>query len=438
MGSKHRRKRVTPQRRRDRGGNVFEGRPAGARPGTGEHAAGGDRFAGLDDRAIARNVVAEAGGQLQRTPAIAGPAARSVAAYFQRIDGDVLVATIEEWLGYIVGSVVGCGWTPTDLGEIVARRCSGGQLPLLAALLTAETARHSDDLVAPQWIAELEHLPTPEEPELRSLASLERAFVLAAVLIGLPTIEQTIPPPGSRQHSPSRVDDTSSSKHLTRVRALLAKAESTDSVEEAEALSAKAQELISSHALGRLLEEPVAGHSEVVARRLWIDTPYVRAKSSLVHQVAETNRCRAVFTERLEFMTVIGEHRDLDAVELMTASLLVQAQTAMLAHGSQFDRGGTSRTRSFRQSFLVAYAARIGERLHAASEEAVAETGKEKALVPVLRRHAEHVDAARDEMFPQLRKGRGTSITNGEGWAAGTAAADLASLSAHKNVTAQR
>lgn len=54
---------------------------------------------------------------------------------------------------------------------------------------------------------------------------------------------------------------------------------------------------------------------------------------------------------------------DLDAVELLFTSLLVQATTAMLAAGSRQDAHGRSRTRSFRQSFLAAYAQRIGERL---------------------------------------------------------------------------
>ena len=46
---------------------------------------------------------------------------------------------------------------------------------------------------------------------------------------------------------------------------------------------------------------------------------------------------------------------DLAAVELLFTSLLVQAQTALMrAPGS---------SRSYRSSFLFAYAARIGERL---------------------------------------------------------------------------
>ena len=46
-----------------------------------------------------------------------------------------------------------------------------------------------------------------------------------------------------------RMTTSDSSRHLERVRALLAKAESTEFVEEAAALSAKAYELIATHAI---------------------------------------------------------------------------------------------------------------------------------------------------------------------------------------------
>src|SRR5438552_3000516 len=67
---------------------------------------------------------------------------------------------------------------------------------------------------------------------------------------------------------------------------------------------------------------------------------------------------------------------DLDAVELLFTSLLVQANAAMIRAGGKKDEYGRSRTRSFRQSFLVPYAIRIGERLAEATghaeQEAVA------------------------------------------------------------------
>lgn len=147
----------------------------------------------------------------------------------------------------------------------------------------------------------------------------------------------------------------------------------------------------------------------------------------LVTAVADANRCRSIFTEALGFCTVVGNPDDLAAVEVLVTSLLVQANTAMLRCGAQTDGRGTSRTRSFRQSFLTAYAHRIGERLSEATAEAAQSTGRSAELVPVLRGRAEEVAAACAELFPEL-VAKQASIGNLHGWAAGRAAADAARL----------
>src|SRR5258708_5644122 len=129
---------------------------------------------------------------------------------------------------------------------------------------------------------------------------------------------------------------------------------------------------------------------------------------------------------------VVGFPSALDAVELLFTSLLVQANTAMLREGAKKDAYGRSRTRAFRQSFLVAYAYRIGVRLsqatvHAEQEAAAAVPAKD--LVPVLKERHEAVDHAVDEMFGDgLVDDRGSRATDEEGWASGLAAADMAPL----------
>jgi hypothetical protein len=60
----------------------------------------------------------------------------------------------------------------------------------------------------------------------------------------------------------------------------------------------------------------------------------------------------------------------------------------MLRAGAKRDAYGRSRTRAFRQSFLIAYVTRIGERLsqateHAEQQAATASSGQD--LLPVLR-----------------------------------------------------
>ena len=95
--------------------------------------------------------------------------------------------------------------------------------------------------------------------------------------------------------------------------------------------------------------------------------------------VAQANRCRVVWSKELGLVTVIGFPADLDAIELLFTSLLVQANSAMLRAGAKRDAHGRSRTRAFRQSFLVSYAIRIGERLSEASGQAEQQAAAEQA-----------------------------------------------------------
>jgi hypothetical protein len=137
-----------------------------------------------------------------------------------------------------------------------------------------------------------------------------------------------------------------------------------------------------------------------------------------------------VWSKDFGFSTVFGFDTDLEFVEVLYTSLLVQASAAMNAAGSQVDRYGRSRTRSFRHSFLVAYASRIGDRLRAAvaASRASAAGSYGEALLPVLASRSSAVSDTVDTVFPKLRA-RSFDTSNLAGWAAGSAAADLASLS---------
>ncbi|MBA3741603.1 DUF2786 domain-containing protein [Sporichthya sp.] len=220
-------------------------------------------------------------------------------------------------------------------------------------------------------------------------------------------------------------------KYLARVRALLAKAESTTFEEEADALTAKAQELITKYALEALLAsetmEPGNGNG-VETRRLILNAPYVSAKASLVDAVAGANRCRCVFTPADDLVTLLGTPGDLDAVDLLTTSLLTQAEVAMRQHRREFGYGGSSTIKSFRRAFLLAFAVRIRQRLAEAAAAVVAESADRDRLLPVLTRHAAEVDARVAELFPTLRTARRSTVSNSAGWAAGKAAADRARL----------
>jgi hypothetical protein len=211
---------------------------------------------------------------------------------------------------------------------------------------------------------------------------------------------------------------------LGRIRALLAKAESTAYPEEAEALSAKAQHLMARHSIDEALLGEAGGGSGTGpgARRIGVDRPYEGAKALLLDAVASANRCQSVWSEQFGFSTVVGHATDLDAVELLYTSLLVQADRAL--------HRGTSRSRDFRESFLIAYAGRVRERLAAAAREEVAaygstgsSTGSE--LLPVLASRDLAVATETCRLFPATTTSRLKGRSE-EGWQHGRSAADEA------------
>ena len=123
---------------------------------------------------------------------------------------------------------------------------------------------------------------------------------------------------------------------LTRIRGLLAKAEATDHPAEAETFTAKAQELMTRHAVdeavlrGRQHEDiPVA------SRRVHLQSPYANVKATLLNAVARPNRCRMVLHERVRHRVLVGTPTDVDQTELLFTSLLIQATRAMAEAGTR-------------------------------------------------------------------------------------------------------
>lgn len=327
------------------------------------------------------------------------------------------------------------GWSPHDLHEIARRKLGSTAVEYLLVAIVVESTQYSVSTLHPQWRADLAALSAVAGPPA-VLTGLGRSVALTVVLqvlalLGmLPVLEPLLPLPGARLHTPSADRDVDQ-KALGKVRALLAKAEATKFPEEAEALSAKAQELMSRYSLHQAVADHDQGRAPMAsARRIWIESPYVRAKTALVQAVATANRCRTVWSANLGFVTVIGSETDLDLVELLTTSLLVQANRAMLAAGRQ--AGGHSRTRSFRQSFLIAYAGRIGERLESTNASVTSAVG-DGQLLPVLAARNRATDELTNRLFPAMVERR-VAVSSGAGWSAGRAAADLAQLDVHRAI----
>jgi hypothetical protein len=333
-------------------------------------------------------------------------------------------------------AVLARGWTLDEACRVVRRKATASAADLLAAAVGAASAaagptgrpgeqRILDDAV---------QRPRDLDPGSAGFAADVAAAVAAiGVLAHLPRLADLGGDRGAGDGASRAPGASGDDPVLARVRALLAKAESTEFAEEADAFMAKAQELMTRHSLDRaLLEQDPATAPVVVAHRIWLDDPYVQAKSLLVSVVAESSRCRAVAQAELGVVTVVGHPDDCEIVELLVTSLLVQAtrHIAALARGGVAARAPVgARSPSFRRSFLVAFASRIGTRLEqasrAATQDAAAELGA--ALLPVLARREDAVDDAVGKLFPGTVRSS-LAATNQAGWVAGRAAADLADL----------
>ena len=234
---------------------------------------------------------------------------------------------------------------------------------------------------------------------------------------------------------------------LQTIRALLAKAESTTYPEEAAALTAKAQELIAAHAIDLALIEEQQGRGDVLTRIIFIPAPYPKEKYVLLGGVAQANGCRAIlgldddqfkemvrsgemFSRDGSHATLVGYASDLDAVELLFTSLLVQAVNIMSSHGTQVDVAGRNRTKSFRRSFLNGFAWTVSSRLEEARSMATetAQAGSAQTeVLPVLASRRASVDQAVNEKFTKLSR-LTTSVSNYDGIAAGNQADNRANL----------
>lgn len=343
------------------------------------------------------------------------------------------------------------GWQPADVVRVVRRELSPRHARIAADLVAAEHRAYPAAKLSGRWADQLDdtsatvwwddddaYVEGAAAREKAEATRLGRAAVEVLELLSqLPELPQLMPVPCENDSAGAAGAGGVDSSLLGKIRALLAKAESTSFTEEAEALTAKAQQLMSQHSIDAALLAAERGGREVPGGvRVAVEAPYEEPKAVLLQAVAQANRCRTVWSRNLGFSTVIGFAADADAVELLYTSLLVQAQSALQAAGVRTRGDGRSRTRSFRQSFLVAYAARIEERLGRVAEQTVKAAGEGSTveLLPVLAARDDAVSDHVDELFGEVSYDtRSVHASDREGWVRGTAAADRAELHARSD-----
>ena len=212
---------------------------------------------------------------------------------------------------------------------------------------------------------------------------------------------------------------------LDRVRKLLAKAEDEGcSPAEAEALTAKAADLMARYGIDRALLGAIRPETDRPTDRVFtLVNPWGDVKRQLLAGLATALRCQCVQTRSAEGtrLHVFGYRSDLERADILFTSLLVQMARAL---AGQPVPGTGGEARAWRRSWMLGYCSAVVTRVRAAEEAAVtsatsagtdatAGDGQRAALVLadrslVVRRQ---VAAA----YPRLRQARVTYSGNGYG-----------------------
>ncbi|GAB3762904.1 hypothetical protein GCM10028864_54760 [Microlunatus parietis] len=332
--------------------------------------------------------------------------------------GDFLIACVRE--------VYGSGWQPAELVRQARLNGDASTGDLCRWAMAAERAEPGLAGADPRWARQFEEtvplldsadrwvehwarwrrFPDPDNVEL-----LVR---LVGILYQTPPIPLLILPPAG---IPTRtrvigMEQAAASPILIKVRGLLAKAESTEHEAEAAAFTAKAHELMTRHAIDlatvQQAEHGDPGRPGVI--RIPVDPPYPDAKGLLLQTVAEQTRCKTMYFDDLRMSSVVGYPTDLEAVELLFTSLLVQVQHALAQASAGAPPGSRPRSVGFRSAFLLGFTGRIRERLAEVNRLAYADDAA-GTFLPVLRSQEERIDA-----FIEAEFGRRVHAVPGPRW----------------------
>lgn len=208
---------------------------------------------------------------------------------------------------------------------------------------------------------------------------------------------------------------------LARVRKLLAKAEDGSvTPAEAEALTAKAAELMARYGIDRALLAAARPETDRPADRIIdVPNPWADVRAHLLAGLAGAMRCQCVLLPVAtgKRVHVFGYTSDLERAELLYTSLLVQ-----MAHGLAVARvPATARSaRAWRRSWLLGYTSAVVARVQAAEQRAASDAGAARdgdgpSAALVLADRSLVVRRQREQAYPHLRKLRMTYTGSGYG-----------------------
>lgn len=224
---------------------------------------------------------------------------------------------------------------------------------------------------------------------------------------------------------------------LEKVRALLAKAESTEHEAEADALTAKATELMAKYGIDKAMAEARANVKAVPSNKIvTIDEPYARVKSILINVIAQALNCQCVQLDTAgpkSHIHMFGFESDLEQIDMLYTSLLLQMGHAVNRYDTPLFVSGRS-LMAERRSVMLGFINGVKPNLDAAYKVAVAQADdsgtKGKELVLASREAA--VRAALRAEYPKTRSSKITY--RGGGYEHGHEAGQNANIHNRPNV----
>lgn len=215
---------------------------------------------------------------------------------------------------------------------------------------------------------------------------------------------------------------------LDKVRGLLAQAEHPNTgEEEAKTFMAKAEALMTKHAIEHaMLADKGEVDEEITTRTLTMPAPYAREKAILLDGVARYHSCQVLLASRKyakgQPVTLIGYPSDMDTVELLVNSLLVQATRDLLRQPIPVNMWGERENAGmFRSSWMLGFNDGVKSRMHEIrqreKEQAdTASTGGRGAEL-VLASRQDRVQAFMDDQFGRTEyvntRSRGSGRSSG-------------------------
>jgi hypothetical protein len=209
------------------------------------------------------------------------------------------------------------------------------------------------------------------------------------------------------------------SKLLDRIRKLLAKSEAQGTTPpEAEALTAKAAELMARYGIDRaLLAAAQPATARPASRIIDIPNPWSAVRAHLLSGLATAMRCQCVLLtpERSgSRVHVFGYASDLERADLLYTSLLLQMAHALAAAPVP---GGVRSMRAWRRSWLLGFTSAVIARVAEAENRAAAGPGAAPATGPgtalVLADRALVVRREVEQAYPVTRRARVTFTGTG-------------------------